>query len=121
MFYLEKVPEKHGHVKLVTLYKKKIRNVLLRTSQGRNSIFYRERSKCSNYLQLLCREIIEFLLYRGFPRPNITSVARDILQAKLVKETRGEVKFLISRKSCCAQFYPQFFNEKSAKLFRFSG
>ena len=22
-----------------------------------------------NYLQLLCREIIEFLLYRGFPRP----------------------------------------------------
>ena len=23
----------------------------------------------NNYLQLLCREIIEFLLYRGFPRP----------------------------------------------------
>ena len=22
-----------------------------------------------NYLQLLCREIIEYLLYRGFPRP----------------------------------------------------
>ena len=22
-----------------------------------------------DYLQLLCREIIEFLLYRGFPRP----------------------------------------------------
>ena len=22
-----------------------------------------------NYLQQLCREIIEFLLYRGFPRP----------------------------------------------------
>ena len=27
-----------------------------------NALFY-------NYLQLLCREIIEFLLYRGFPRP----------------------------------------------------
>ena len=26
---------------------------------------------CNNdYLQLLCREIIEVLLYRGFPRPN---------------------------------------------------
>ena len=24
---------------------------------------------CYNYLQQLCREIIEFLLYRGFPRP----------------------------------------------------
>ena len=23
----------------------------------------------NNYLQQLCREIIEFLLYRGFPRP----------------------------------------------------
>ena len=32
-----------------------------------------------NYLQLLCREIIKVLLYRGFPRPiwlpNVTSVA----------------------------------------------
>ena len=59
----------------------------------------------NNYLQLLCREIIEFLLYQ-FGLQNITSVARDILQAKLVKGTRGEVKILISRKSCCtAQFY----------------
>ena len=24
----------------------------------------------NNYLQLLCREIVDFLLYRGFPRPN---------------------------------------------------
>ena len=30
---------------------------------------------------------------------------RDILQAKLVSGTLGEVKFLISRKSCCTQFY----------------
>ena len=34
-----------------------------------------------------------------------TSVARDILQAKLVKGTRCKVKFSISRKSCCTQFY----------------
>ena len=37
------------------------------------------------HLQLLCREIIEVLLFRGFPS---------------VKGTRDEVKFLISRKSC---------------------
>ena len=42
------------------------------------------------YLQLLCKEIIEFLLYRGFPR---------------VKGTLGKVKILISRKSYCTQFY----------------
>ena len=65
-----------------------------------------------NCLQQLCRKIIEFLLYR---------------------ETRGEVKVYISRKSCCTQFYrlleyqandgkknPKFSNEKSAKIFRFS-
>ena len=33
------------------------------------------------------------------------SVSRDILQAKLVKGSRGEVQFLISRKSCCTQLY----------------
>ena len=38
-----------------------------------------------NYIQLLRREIIEFLLCRGFQRDqfslqNISSVARDILQ-----------------------------------------
>ena len=70
----------------------------------------------NNYLQLLFREIIEFLLYRGFPRPiwpanyderseGYFRYARDILQAKLAKGTRGEVKILISRKCCCTQFY----------------
>ena len=54
-----------------------------------------------NYLQLLCREIMEFYFTEGFPRP----IARDILQAKLVEGARGKVKFLISRKSCCTQFY----------------
>ena len=34
-----------------------------------------------------------------------TLYARDILQAKLVKGTRGKLKILISRKSCCTQFY----------------
>ena len=47
-----------------------------------------------NYLQLLCREIIEFLLG-----------SRDQFgEAKLVKGTRGEIKFLISRKSCLTVF-----------------
>ena len=33
------------------------------------------------------------------------SCHRDILQAKLVKGTRGVVKFSFSRKICCTQFY----------------
>ena len=40
------------------------------------------------------------MINRGFPRPilpDIKSVARDVLQAKLVKGTRGEVKIFISR------------------------
>ena len=44
----------------------------------------------NNYLQLLCREIMEFLLFY------FTGGFRDPL-AKLVKGTRGEVKFLISQ------------------------
>ena len=45
-------------------------------------------SERHNYQQQLCREIIEFLLY---PKPiwPETSVARDVLQAKLVKGTTG--------------------------------
>ena len=63
-----------------------------------------------NYLQLLCREIIEFLIERGFPRPIWPAKDHergmgDLLQAKFVKRTRGEVKNLISRKSRCTQFY----------------
>ena len=59
----------------------------------------------NNYLQQLCREIIEFLFTEGsWDLQNIMSVATDILQAKLVNGTQGEEK-KISWKSCCAQFY----------------
>ena len=58
---------------------------------------------------LLCREIMEFLLYRGFPRPiwpaKYHERSEGYFAGKLVKGTRGEVKILISRKSCCTQFY----------------
>ena len=35
-------------------------------SQKNQRAYYKDND---NYLQQLCREIIEFLLYRGFPRP----------------------------------------------------
>ena len=74
-------------------------------------------SNIVNYLQLFCSELYNFyctmyILHTAssgsldqFGLQNITSVARDILQAKFVKGTRGEVEFLIFRKRCCAQFY----------------
>ena len=56
-----------------------------------------------NYLQLLCREMIEFSLSEDsqdqFGLQNISSdVANDILQDKLVEGARGEVRILISQK-----------------------
>ena len=43
--------------------------------------------------------------YRIFTLQRAPETNLAILQAKLVKGTRGEVKFLISRKNCCTQFY----------------
>ena len=52
----------------------------------------------NNYLQLLCREIIEFLLYREFQRPTWPAKYHEpsegYFQAKLIEGTRGEVKML---------------------------
>ena len=66
--------------------------ILLRTPFYRKIILY---PRSLSIFELLCREIKEYLLYRGFFRPqNITSVARIILQAKLVKGTLCKGIFL---------------------------
>ena len=80
----------------------------------------------NNYLQLLSGKLQNFYFTEGsrdqFGLQNITSVARGIFQAKLVKGTRGEVKILISRKSCCTQFYrlleKQVNDDKKSAIFK---
>ena len=78
-----------------------------------NSLTFR---KSSNYLQQICRECIELLLYRGFLRPiwhaKYYERSEDILHAKLVKGTRGEVKLLISREKFVVHNFIVFWNTK---------
>ena len=75
--------------------------------EGEARIFFKWNSLSTLLLLLFTttlQSIIEFLLYRGVPRP-IWPAKYYKPQAKLFKGTRGEVKCLISRKSCCTQFY----------------
>ena len=73
----------------------------------------------NNHLQQLCREIIDFYFTYGsrdqFGPSNYHERSEEYFAGQifcahignitqLVKGTRGEVKFLISQRSCCTQF-----------------